>query len=495
MNFSRTKFYKPALLALAACLFFAVFQVERLMNHDREALGLTRVTPLKNAPPVLAFTTVALGGFRGLISNALWIRANDLQEEDKMFEAVQLADWITKLEPHFGQVWFFQAWNMAYNISVKFSDPADRWRWVRRGMVLLRDDGLEWNPDETLLYRELSWIFQHKMGNNLDDAHTYYKTAWAGEMQEVLKGRPDYPELLNPQTDEAKARVKRLRSEYKMDPQLMKEVDELYGPLEWRLPDAHAIYWAEKGRRIAKKEDQETLRRSIYQTMQMAFMRGGFSENKIDKTFTLGPNLDLMEKANHTYEMMMEDDPSKRDLVKTGHKNFLLTGVYFLYTGNREKEAAKWFAYLQEKYPQAVLDANKRKMSLDEFAIAQMMGDVTETDSIKTTQAIMGLLTSKYYQLALDDESASLNYANMAQKVWSRYTAEVKGTGDRIALKPMVELNRVVREKLFDPENSMFSPQMIAQLRSRLGESAPTNAPATNAAPVEPTPPAAPVKK
>ena len=80
---------------------------------------------------MLAFTTVALGGFRGLISNALWIRANDLQDEDKFFEMAQLADWITKLEPHFVQVWLVQAWNMAYNISVKFKDYPDRWRWVR----------------------------------------------------------------------------------------------------------------------------------------------------------------------------------------------------------------------------------------------------------------------------------------------------------------------------------------------------------------------------
>ena len=39
--------------------------------------------PLENAPPMLAFTTVALGGFRGLISNALWMRANELQQEGR----------------------------------------------------------------------------------------------------------------------------------------------------------------------------------------------------------------------------------------------------------------------------------------------------------------------------------------------------------------------------------------------------------------------------
>jgi hypothetical protein len=155
---------KILLCLLAVALLSAAGVTQRSLNRDRAELGLTRVEPLENAPPVLAFTTVALGGFRGLISNALWIRANELQENDKFFEMSQLADWITKLEPHFVQVWLVQAWNMAYNISVKFKENGpgnytDRWRWVQRGIELLRDEGLKYNPNELLIYRELSWFF------------------------------------------------------------------------------------------------------------------------------------------------------------------------------------------------------------------------------------------------------------------------------------------------------------------------------------------------
>lgn len=121
--------YKLALLALALVLLVVAGVQQQRLNRQRLELGLTRVAPLENAPPVLAFTTVALGGFRGLIANLLWIRANDMQNEDRYFEQVQLSDWITKLEPTFVQVWLVQAWNMAYNISVKFRDPYDRWRW------------------------------------------------------------------------------------------------------------------------------------------------------------------------------------------------------------------------------------------------------------------------------------------------------------------------------------------------------------------------------
>src|SRR5258706_15780949 len=152
------KLYKPVLLVLALLLLVGAAQFQRLLSRQRAdpELGLMRVTALgSNAPPVLAFTTVALGGFRGLIANALWIRANDLQDEGKYFEMVQLADWITKLEPTFTQVWLVQSWNMAYNIYVKFTLPADRWRWVQRGIELLRDNGLRYSPTEALVYREL----------------------------------------------------------------------------------------------------------------------------------------------------------------------------------------------------------------------------------------------------------------------------------------------------------------------------------------------------
>src|SRR5881392_428234 len=185
----RGKFYKTFLLLSSILLLAGASQFQRMLNGLRSdpKLGLMRVTDLgSNAPPVLAFTTVALGGFRGLIANALWIRANDLQDQGKYFEMVQLADWITKLEPTFTQVWLVQSWNMAYNISVKFTDYADRWRWVQRGIELLRDDGLRYNPREALIYRELAWFFQHKMGQNMDDAHMVYKQEWAKEMEKLL---------------------------------------------------------------------------------------------------------------------------------------------------------------------------------------------------------------------------------------------------------------------------------------------------------------------
>lgn len=163
-------------LAAAGLLFLGSQKIDSI-NAQRAEMKLVMNEPLENAPPSLAFATVALGAFRGLIVDVLWIRADQLKEEGKFFDARQLAEWITLLQPRFAKVWDFHGWNMAYNISVTIpaSRPQERWQWVRNGYELIRDKGIEMNPRNIDLYRSLAWIFQHKIGNVMDDCHKYYK--------------------------------------------------------------------------------------------------------------------------------------------------------------------------------------------------------------------------------------------------------------------------------------------------------------------------------
>src|ERR1035438_9635284 len=104
---------------------------------------------------------------------------------------------------------------MAYNISIKFKDFPDRWRWVERAIGLLRDDGLRYNPDDVLIYRELAWFFQHKMGQNLDDANIYFKQQWAREMTPFFSPNgTNFDALLHPQTAADRTNAFLLREKY-----------------------------------------------------------------------------------------------------------------------------------------------------------------------------------------------------------------------------------------------------------------------------------------
>jgi hypothetical protein len=465
--------------------------MQNRLNTDREVLGLTRLTPLKNAPPVLAFTTVALGGFRGLIVNALWIRANDLQDEDKFFDMVQLVDWITKLEPHFVGVWKVEAWNMAYNISVKFKDPEDRWHWVERGIELLRDNALVFNPAETGLYRDLSWIFQHKMGAYLDDAHMTYKFRWAQEMQDVLGGHPNFAALEHPQTPDEKERARKLREVYKMDPAIIEKVDKDYGPLDWRLPDAHAVYWAELGRLKAKDKEQETVRRSIYQSLQQACLWGALDRSVTNVTtnnFRLLPNLDIVAKADAGFEEMIAatDEPGMKDNVKNGHKNFLKVMVPLLYEDNRMEEAARWFEKIKTTYTNAFV-GKMANISLEDYALGQIVENYDELDPKKVTAAITAMFRREFLSLIIDQDDKAVNYQNLAIAIWNRYTEKLTDAAQqqRVGLRPIGELRQTVLDEALDPVKSPLNSLQKAILRTKLNLPAPNAA----AAPSPPPPP------
>ncbi|HXR04540.1 MAG TPA: hypothetical protein VN836_07515 [Verrucomicrobiae bacterium] len=489
---------KIGLFVLAVVLLAGSGQVQKSMNRDRDRLGLTRASVLENAPPLLAFTTVALGGFRGLISNYLWIRSNDLQLDDKFFEAAQLANWITDLEPHFAQVWAFEAWNMAFNISVKFKDAADRWRWVEQGMQLLRDRALRYNPDAPLLYQQLAWLYQFKMGQNLDDANLYYKREWAREMAPFFGPQgTNVLALLHPQTAGEQTNALELREKYRIDPAFAVEVNTNWGPLDWRLPEAHAIYWASLGLQEAKehpdkvgKDDLMQLRRVIFQSMQQAFHQGRFIADPFAESYAfypLGPNLDLIPNANKSYLTMMAEEPGMSNNIANAHRNFVRDAVYFLYAHNRMAEAARWYRYLSEQYPdKTILDSvpgsYPRTLTLDQYAVGRVQEDIGDTDQKRTTSDIQGLLTQAYVALATGQDDRFQGFKVLTTKVYDLYNAKMRGTGTRAELPPLNVLNQSVLKELLDPQQGL-PYAMRAVIRTQLGmqaESSASPATATN---------------
>lgn len=178
--------YFVCLVLAVGLLIGAGAQLDSI-NQQRQDMHLITNKP-ENVPPSLAFATIATGAFRGLVVDVLWMRADKLKEQGQFFDAKQLAEWITTLQPRFASVWSFQAWNMAYNISVAIpaTQPEQRWRWVKNGYELLRDQGIPLNPGNIQLYRELAMIFQHKIGGVADDVHKYYKLQLVMAMEPLL---------------------------------------------------------------------------------------------------------------------------------------------------------------------------------------------------------------------------------------------------------------------------------------------------------------------
>lgn len=333
---------KALYLALMVPLLLGVAFAQDRLNTRRGELNVSFLEPLPNAPPLLKFASETLGGFRGVLSTVLWMRANNLQMEGKVYEMMQLSEWITKLQPHMPRVWTDRAWNLGYNISVKHTDIEERWKWVMAGISLLRDEAIQFNPHEPEIYHELAWHFQHKMGHDADAAHRHYKRLWINEMSTNLwpdlkscmlsEGKVDFKTLTNPQTSADKQRVRYVVEHYKLDPRRMKQVDQEYGTvddkddngnltkryvgLEWRLPETHAIYWAwigeQKCRENADRRDiLKKLRRLIFQSMNLARERGRIIVNPHvpdaeglylgGKNYDLGPRLEFIPMVDKAF--------------------------------------------------------------------------------------------------------------------------------------------------------------------------------------------------
>jgi hypothetical protein len=189
-------------IVMVVCLAASgVFAVNLASSSGRHKLVYTD-TDIEGQPPQVALG-IAMGAFRGLFVNFLWIRANNMKEEGRFYDSMDLARAITKLQPRYPQVWVFNAWNMAYNISVQTQTEPERWAWVRAGINLMRDEGLPNNPNDMLLHKELGWIFLHKIGGYMDEANMYFKKQLALEWTQVL-GPPPRPDPKNRNRDALK---------------------------------------------------------------------------------------------------------------------------------------------------------------------------------------------------------------------------------------------------------------------------------------------------
>ena len=171
---------------LIGCLAAAGVLMPSITRQRQELQLVISTEGTRGMPPHVALATAALGTFRGLAVDFLWVRADALQDKGEFFEAQTLSQWITALQPRFPKVWGFQAWNLAYNISVSTKEPAERWVWINRGINLLRLQGIPLNPGDANLPMELGWLFFHKIGGKNDREHWYYKARLAREFREFL---------------------------------------------------------------------------------------------------------------------------------------------------------------------------------------------------------------------------------------------------------------------------------------------------------------------
>ena len=222
-------FAVPSAVLLLAAFFAAQVAIKSSSEADAPGTGVF----------------AALGGLRSIAAEVIWFRADRLQDEGRYVELAQLASALAAMEPHTPEVWSYAAWNLAYNVSVMMTTSEDRWRWVAAGISLLRDKGIALNPRSPELHRELAWMFELKIGANIDTAAPTYREKWA-EIVKDVKERGAWGEI-------------------GMEPQEMLFVEKATGFDDWTDPQLSAIYWARRGLPHAPGKERAILAEIIRQ--------------------------------------------------------------------------------------------------------------------------------------------------------------------------------------------------------------------------------------
>jgi len=498
----------------------------RLSNSAARHRLVYTDTAERGAPPEVALG-IAMGAFRGIFVNYLWMRANTLKEAGKFYEAVQLSDAITKLQPRFPRVWVFHAWNMAYNISVTTQTREERWKWVNNGIALLRNKAIPANPNDMLLHKELAWFFQHKVGGSTDDANGYYKRKLAEEwtialgpppkhdanvrdrdtairryvdwlmpiveapddLEEVIRQDPSVGELVSHLRDEvgedlgfytlrryelaraahgslrasltantqgpksaamwrlvedsrfAKAwekllphlRRRLLIDTYHMEPERMVRYIREYGPLDWRIAAAHALYWSARGVENSQfrwtdenKQDFDFINadRVTIQSVQDLARYGelyfdflGFA-NTGRALFLSVPNTHFIQTYGDKLGQMVDRswaDTQKRaySFYSAGYENFLRDHIRFYWRRGQRDKAEELYSRLRTYPAQNMNDPGRVKelgQPLEDW-VANEIADQVRVNYV-ALQEVTGALQGAYIALlAGDDELFRTQFA------------------------------------------------------------------------------------
>ena len=526
----KTSIVKKMIWLVVACLFFAgVSAFQPNLNNIRREAKLTFEEPLQGIPPLLVMTTTVLGSFRGIIADILWMRTISLKEQGKYFEHMQLSDWICKLQPRFPSVWAFRAWDMAYNISVELPTSRERWRWVYNSIKLLRDEGIKYNPNSPELYKELAWIFYHKIGGNLDDRHWYYKQMLFEQINEII-GEPKFElellarapketeellldeevnslvkefqtigvnlidsffellkeddsipaeahELFRQKGDdpgmkrvEAYCRARRLRTEWKLEPEDMLALTRAFGPLDWRFPATHALYWIKKGLKHAPEESSINYDRIAYFAMQDIFYKGKINliEYEGKKIYLTSPDYRFIDSLESLFQKNIEFYKESRSFqsIESAYNNFLDNLIWVAYFSGQTEKAAK---YYRKKSP----DTPVSPQALRDFIQTRVKDNIASGSRDDVLRTIEVLLEQAWHSYSMGDDTNASFHEKQALLIYESYNQGYEER-ERTALLPFKLVKQDVLDKILNKQSLLipFPEILIENLKRRLAADA-----------------------
>jgi hypothetical protein len=264
-----------------------------------------------------------------------------------------------------------------------------------------------------------------------------------------------------------------LRNTWKLEPKLMVEINEKFGPidykdpnnvlaLDWTQADVHAMYWAILGLEKAGKSEYsfEELGtdRIVFHGIQNPYTRGKMiiytskvpSETDPNVPVTqesvfLYPDLRIFDRYDKLLRALKEkyakrgQDP---EILEVPHRNMLKRAVLLFYQAGHQKKALEIYNTLRKEYPND--QEIKSAVSLNDYARQRLMQELKDMGLSDATEIITLMLHEGYARYAVHDDDEAYGREKMAQEVYSYYQKEFNDEKvDRIGL-PEFEVLRYV---------------------------------------------------
>ena len=331
---------------------------------------------------------------------------------------------------------------------------------VQRALDAVRTAGLE--PDEGLL-RMLGRVM---MRFTSLDAKVLGDVALPPgtnrELVEVLRQDPELASLVLEQlVPHLQRRV--LEDHYRMEPAKMLEVMKTYGPLDWRHPQSHGIYWSEQGvavsRSLAQREDTNELMLVRGRLMMLLdLMRTGRVEydpvtNRVDLLADPRFARSFEQAIQEAFALIASDEgvtagefgtAEESDLFAT-YERFLDLATTLSYLYGDQPEAERYFTLLKDLAErQGFGDEPAFSDTVENFVAIRFAGmaNVNPTDLRQLLDALLrrGLLEG----LAKGDTRIFGRFLRIARTAYDRrYAAAQRGEAfvlDETKLLPFPKL-------------------------------------------------------
>jgi hypothetical protein len=231
-----------------------------------------------------------------------------------------------------------------------------------------------------------------------------------------------WPALLN------HLRRRLLLDEYNMEPERMIRYTRKYGPIDWRHPAAHALYWSARGVEESlgrwtdeSRRDYDFINtdRVTIQALQELYRSGDVYFNFFDSiagnsgAYQLAPNAAFVESYGEVLEELIDRswaDQDKRPytVYSAGYENFLRDAIRFFYRRGQKDLAQEYYHRLGTYPRQNINDPFFQvdvSMKLDAFVLKELQDDRVRSPYVMVSE-VMGSLQGAYVNglLAGDDE-------------------------------------------------------------------------------------------